>query len=225
MALLALSFSFSTLRGDPLVVVPQGNLTCSVTVTYHGTLPKGTTATSAKASTTGGPVLQNVAITRTGNLRRDLSTWSDGTTYEAWIMEDTGMMVVERTMGTSKFIYEFPKNSISRNPFSPVILQWEAGALGWINPQTLIGDSTQSGTPAVLYQAPMSLPTDLQTPDNELYQAWVDKKTLVPLALDDGKALYELTFSGPPKEQLVMPERFKTALQHYYNANATIRHL
>lgn len=70
---------------------------------------------------------------------------------------------------------------------------------------------------------PGFLPHD--PPRQVFYQAWVDAKTSMPVALDDSTSLYELTFSPTPAAALVMPDRFKQTLAYYQRADAIARRL
>jgi hypothetical protein len=213
------------LKANPLINFPAGDTVCSVTVTSHLI---GFSHTPANVNTEGSPVvLQSVEITRIGKLQRDEMTWSDGKKTEAWTLLDLGLTLAEKVVSSSSFIYELLKGSPFRNAFCPTLLDLDEASVTWINPQSFTGNTDLEGKPTLHYQTKMSLPAPNGPPRNVIYQAWIDAKTLKPLALDDGDALYALTFSVSPASTgpLILPDRFKKNLQEYENANAKIRHL
>jgi len=224
------------LFADPLVALPSGDMACSVAITAHaGTAipdpakPPVTGAPGPAGSAkpaTGAPVMKTDEIVQVKKLRRDIFTWSNGETSETWTIIDSGMTMAEKTVGPSKFIYEMSRGSVIRNVVCPTMLDLDAASTTWISPQSFTGKADHGGKASLHYQARISLPMPAGPPRTVLYQAWIDPKTFVPIALDDGDALYELTFAPQkPTEPLVLPVRFQKDLQQYQNANATIRHL
>jgi len=225
-------FGTSALFANPLVNLPSGNMACTVAITAHLNSPAPDPSmpdvqdVSAPSKDTGTNAMKAADIIRVGKLQRNIITWSSGTTSEAWTLIDTGLTLAEKATGPTKFIYELPKASPTRNSISPTILDLDADSVTWIFPRSLIGKTAYKGKPSLHYQRGISLPAAIGPPRTVLYQAWIDPKTLVPIAFDDGDALYELTFSkDPPTQPLVLPDRFQKELQEYENANAVIRHL
>lgn len=201
-------------------------MACTVTGTFHGALTKdGPPADQAPAVPPPQMVIKTVAITRVDGLQRDTITWSTGTTTDTWLLTDTGMMLSEAMSGSSKFIVELTKDDPTRKFSCPIALQMDADSMAWITPQTFTGKASFHGKPALHYQASMPIGMGLK-PTMGLWQAWIDEKTLAPLAFDDSNSLYEVTFDDtPPTERLTLPAQFETDLQKYYNANAKPVHL
>jgi hypothetical protein len=220
-------FSSPLLKADPAVVIPAGDLACSVVVTNHAGSPPpdGTNPAPPPAKTpTVRPIMTTATIVRVGRMQQDTFTWSNGTTSESWTLLDMGLTLLEDPTGPANQIYELPNGSAVRKVLSPPVLDLDAASVAWINSSHLTGKTTHDGKPAIHYQATEAL-YNFVPPKNVLYQAWVDPKTLAPLAFDDGDCLYELTFSAPPTQPLLLPDRFKKDLNEYLNANATPRHL
>jgi hypothetical protein len=215
------------LNADPAVVIPAGDLACSVVITNHAGSPPpdGTNPAPPPAKTsTVRPMMTAATIVRVGRMQQDTFTWSNGTTSESWTLLDTGLTLLEDPTGPAKSIYELPRGSAVRKVLSPPVLALDAASLDWINSSHLTGKTAHDGKPAIHYQAIEAL-YNFVPPKSVLYQAWIDPKTLAPLAFDDGDRLYELTFSAPPAQPLVLPDRFKKDLNEYLNANAKPRHL
>jgi len=221
-------FGAPALMADPLVVLPSGEFACSVAVTPRQSAPPAP-AHSVPANAQPVPekpaVIQSVNILRAGKLQRNDTTWSDGQTSEAWILIDRDLALVEETIGLNTFIAKMPKGTEKLNRLCPTILDLDAGSMSWISPRSFTGTIALQGKPALHYQATRSLIVAGGAPRILLFQAWIDAKTLAPLALDDGDALYDLTFFAPPDGPLVMPVRFQQELQHYENSTATLKHL
>ncbi len=210
---------------DPPVIAPPDNFACSVAVTFHGILAKdaapGAMTTPADSKI---PTVKSDTITQTGNLRRDVLTWSDGTTSEAWTMVSTGFTMLEKAAGTTKGIYKMPKKSSMRALLFPTILDMDTASLTWLNPSSFVDKNGLKGRNGSHYQSHGFL-YNFVPAKSVAIQAWVDAKSFIPFAFDDGQCLYELTFTSPPTEPLVLPDRFKEDMEYYQRANGTIKHL
>jgi hypothetical protein len=222
-----ITFSSPLLQADPALVIPPGNLSCSVVVTNHAGAPVPLLPSSAPVPPRKPglrPSMTAATIERVGGLQHTIFSWSNGSNSEMWILLDKDLALLEDASGQGKSIFELPRGSAVRKVLSPPMLDLDAESLAWINSQNLTGKAAYKGKSSLHYQATQAL-YNFIPPRQVLYQAWIDPKTLLPLAMDDGDNLYELTFAAPPSEPLVLPDRFKKNLQEYYNANAVPRHL
>ena len=219
-----LGLGSALLPADSLVNLPTGTMSCTVTATAHfneapADAPPGQPPPKVRIAETA------VQVDRTGNLQRSVATWNDGNTVESWMHLDSGMTQVERFRGQT--ILDLPKNSGARVGIP--LLDFTPESVAWISPHTRTAKVPIdfNGKPAMHYQTVVEIPQEGSLPPIRLtYQAWIDPKTLVPLAYDDGDYLYLLTFAKTaPTEPLVLPDRFKRDLQGYLNANAPVHHL
>lgn len=206
----------------PLITLPKGDMSCSVDVTVNQA-PSSTQPASPKTEI---PQMKHVEIAQVGNLRRDTITWSDGDKTETWKVLNTGFSLVEVTY-PAKCIYDVPAGSFMGSYFSRKILDLTPASTSWITVASLVGQTDHDGKPAIHYRASVVVPSNVphQAPRQVFYEAWVDAKTLIPMAFDDGDYVYELTFSDPPTAPLVMPERFQENFRYYTRANTIARHL
>jgi len=244
--LTAFVFFEQPLLSDPAYVfLPEGNMSCSVEVTpskptVDSAKPQKTKAineTNAVADKIPLPRLgmKSIEITRVGKLRRDSITWWDGHTSETWYLLDVGLILVEQ----AHIIQEVRTSTQGqdRNGLVPKLLDLDQASLSWIKPENYKGEESLNGKKNYHYRTVITIPgppmSDPKTgkeipgePIHLIYQAWLNPKTLQPIALDDGDQNYTLTFSStPPTEHLELPERFKKDLQEYRNAHIVPRHL
>ena len=209
----------------PLVVLPTGDLSCSVEVSKKQS--SGSSQQTASASSGGGaPSMKHVDITRVGNLRRDIITWSDGNTTETWRVPDLGVSLVE-VFYPARCIYDVRAGSVMGGLFLRRVLDLDPASVDWITSSSLVGKEDRNGKPTIHYRGTVLIPSGSPgiAPYHSFYEAWVDAQTLVPVAFDDGDNIYELTFNAPPTNPLVLPERFRKDLHQYQSAHALARHL
>lgn len=207
-----------------LIKLPPGNFSCEVKVTPRS-LPKP----AAPGEPPAPPHVAKIKIVRTGNIRRDTVAWSDNSTSEVWSLCREGLAVTEvRRENGEKYIQVL--SGTLRDSFSPRILLLTPETLFWITRTARVQDS--SGTeenPPVHYRQtiapPSSRPGQPRTPEGgnqgppRVLQAWIDPATLLPVKLDDGTALYELSFSNElPETPLQIPTDLDAQLRRWQNA-------
>lgn len=209
-----LIFCSPCLAANPLVVFPQGDFSCTVDVTPRD-IPKPDPAHPERRY---APVLQKIAITQVGKVRRDISTWSDGSTSQVWSLAEKGVSLFESN-AKGKDVYLL--RGERRHNVCPRLLRFDAESVSWISEKTLDKQPTGDGkflhyqSKVVIAEANGPIPAETAT-----YQAWIDPKTLLPLRLDDGAALYSLTFSSDsPAEPLVMPANIQAELDRWLKAS------
>lgn len=207
--ILILGLLGSGVFAQPFVRLPQGDFSCTVTVTSRQAMP---------------PAITKVEITRVGDLRRNVISWSDNSVSEVWTMAQTGLSVSEENDGDGKkSIYVL--QGAMRDSAIPSVLQLDSASTAWIEPKNLVGNpNATSGT--LHYKRERVLPRIEEfvdapnQPDQiQIYQAWIDAKTLLPLKLDDGQAEYNLSFAKEvPTGPLVLPPKLKAELDRWQAA-------
>jgi hypothetical protein len=208
----------SSAFADPLVALPASSIACSVDLT-------------ASASPSGAPPaptgrIKHIEITRDGDLQRDIVTWSDGSSSETWRIFDVRLLVADNKASANS-VNVYALDSSQAAGFTPRILALNLRSFSWISPGRLVGKENKDGKEVFRYRAPVLVPGFLprDPPRQVIYQAWIDAKTLIPVALDDSDDTYKLAFSAPPTEPLILPERFKKIVDYYTRANAVAGHL
>lgn len=207
-----------------LIKLPPGNFSCEVKVTPRS-LPKP----AAPGEPPAPPHVAKIKIVRTGNIRRDTVAWSDNSSSEIWSLCREGLAVTEvrRNDGT-KNIHVL--SGTLRDSFSPRILLFTPETLFWITRTARVHDeSGGEENPPIHYRQtivpPSSKPGLPRMPEGvnqgppRVLQAWIDPTTLLPIKLDDGTALYELSFSTDlPEAFLQIPTHLEVQLKRWQNA-------
>ncbi|MEI6337851.1 MAG: hypothetical protein WCQ57_04620 [Verrucomicrobiota bacterium] len=212
-------FCAPLLAANPLVTFPSGDFTCTVAVTPHE-IPKPDPEHPERRYP---PVLKTVTITRIGTIRRDASTWSDGSASELWDLADM-KLALQESRRPGKDIYLL--RGYLRDHAGPALLRFDDKSVSWITAGAVKVPPGDSDKPlhyqaAVVVSDPGEIPTVTAT-----YQAWIDPKTLLPQKFDDGEALYVLTFSKePPIGPLVIPANIQREIDRYQAAYAPHPHL
>ena len=207
------------LLADPLVVFPQGDFSCSVQVTPHEIPPK---PDPAHPEIKYAPVPRAMAITQVGKIRCDYIVWSDNSISQLWSLPDQGVSLSQAN-DAQKSVHLL--RGLMRDLAIPWLLRFDARSVSWITDDALVKGSAPG---AILhYQATLVMPNALTVtkPPTVTYQAWIDPKTLLPVAMDDGSALYALKFSNAPAGPLVMPANLQAELQLWKDSTAVHPHL
>lgn len=202
----ALVFVLPVAAGEELVIMPQGNSTCVVDVVSraletHKT-PDGEPDLGKLANL---PIVTGIRITRSASLVRYDILWVGNRRTETWVDEDAGLGVQEHPR-TGRIIV-MPAGELP----VPLLAGGSPASVAWMRPQDFVQEERFEGRAARHFQRAVELPDENQA----LYQAWADPETKLPLAMDDGTALYRYLFEAPPAAPLVMPEKFHNALRKY----------
>jgi hypothetical protein len=94
----------------------------------------------------------------------------------------------------------------------------------WVNDLAYDSKGSYNGKICMIYKTSMPLensPPKFITgvdPPSLPHVAWIDEKTALPVALDNGDALYVFTFHPPPQTPLTLPERFQEELTRAQNS-------
>ena len=202
-----LAFCSPMLAADPLVEVPKMGFSCDVDV--------------AQRNAPTREVRKKVTIVQTGNMRADITHWSDGSTSQLWTQVDKNISVMENNRWNKDILV---LRGAYRDGCWPRMLRFDTESLGWITPAAFSKVGSSAGE--LHYKAMVKVNDTAEgEPLPVLYQAWIDAKTLLPTKLDDGYALYTLKFSDAPARPLVMPDNMQAKLKSYQAILAPHPHL
>ncbi len=201
------------LPDPPLVNFPNGDAAWTMEMTS-----RARTIADLGATTEPSPSAKQskIEVIRTGNLARYRITSPNKQITEYWLTENYGFF----EDAASHTIH------IDRNRSAGVRFDRQDGSrFGWIKPYHLVGPENYLGKPCLHYNSEMvpdkqagPAAASPQAPGN--LQAWIDKTTLLPVAYDDGQALYVYTFQAPPAAPLTLPDRCKQKLSNFEKALA-----
>ena len=168
--------------------------------------------------------MKNITITQIGKVRRDVSTWSDGSESLMWSFVESESSVWESN-AEGKNVYVL-LGGLSQQA-KPKLLRFDKDSISWITEKSLDKQAIGSGG-AVHYVAKVQVVAESGRGAPAItadYQAWIDPKTLMPLKFDDGDALYVLKFSKAPSGPLVMPEKIQAEMRRWQAATVPHPHL
>lgn len=215
--LLVLSGASSARAAEPLAIMPQGDLSCRIEVTPRVFSQHQNKEGKPDLERLAGlPIVTTVQIDRVGAIRLYQLAWIGNRKTEVW-RDEAANLTVQKHPRSGKILVV----PLGGTPVSPLA---DVGpeAVSWIRPEDDQGDGKLDGRTVRHYRRTVELPEN----DRALYQAWIDPASGIPVALDDGTALYKFVFSSePPKGPLVMPPEFQNALDRFRQAMTPPRRL
>lgn len=205
---------------DPSVQFPAGNAAWMVEITALHAAP----ATPPPVSPPSDPVdslkrPRKIVVTKVDNVQRINITWSTGAPTEKWSIANAPVVFKEYSNGVVFAISSLDIEALGDN----ITMPYDASAFSWVTPATLkekqpinfqnaqcyhyVGSIAipQASFPG--YAAPAAV--------REKREAWIDSKTLLPVALATETSRCVFTFLPPPVDPLVIPEKFKTEIARY----------
>jgi len=208
----------------PVDEIPPGNPT---------QFPGGDAAWVVELTPSGGgkdSAIKKVQVTKSGAVARYVITWSSGKITERWRFSSAHMTVDQNpTSGSAIVILD---SNLLFNLSMPSIDGVEATAFDWIN-RPFYKDTVPyegSKTPCYHYAGMVSNmhlnprpPPELIPYPPTMHEAWIDKKTLLPVAIDDGYNLAIFTFLPPPTEPLVPPQVISSEATRYTGLLAPVK--
>lgn len=210
----------------PAVKLPSGDFSCSVTAIPRATKPESPEPPPPKKPGGGTPrVLKKLDVVRVGNIRRDTVGWSDGSTSVVWGLVNEKLLVTERTsLSGKKRVQVFA--GVFRDTVEPLLLRFDQESISWISDEYLVSKGDPDGS---LLHYKREIPQQVQPgekPWSEVFQAWIDPKSRMPVKFDDGRATYILKFSAdPPRESLAIPGNLQSELNRWKDAFQPHAHL
>jgi len=216
-----LFLNFAARAGD-LVQFPTGNAAWTVETTY----PTAATPSPSPEGTPGqktptGMKPQKIEITQVDNLKRILITWIDGKTSQRWTVPNLNV-IFETLPRDENVVTPIPPGCFLEqlNEFN---MPYDSFGFNWIKPQYLKEKDPISylGKSCFHYKGAVPVPTvdpihPTDGPASTDWEAWIESKTLLPVAINTGTSLCIFTFqTKPPVGPLVPPAKFKKEIDYY----------
>jgi len=170
---------------------PKGDAAWTVDIEQLG-IGMGDPAIAAEA---GKVWATKVDIVRTGDARRDLVTWSNGKTTEAWWYSGPPKIYMSVGPIKGRTTYITPDETTVSKLLDNSFFKWVAQA-------TLVKSGKVDGTDCQVYAA-----TVTRDQVAEKLTVWVDKETRRPVRLVIDNTQYSFTFGEPPTSQLQLPQK------------------
>lgn len=194
----------ATMFAESLVKFPTGP--SSWTVNCGGKSENGTD--SSIAETKRGFPLKRIDVAQNDTTRRSIIHWASGKSRELWSLSNMDVVLTEDPSGSTLVS---GNTLLHGDPFSP-------SSFDWIKASTRADDKvvTYEGKACNHYKGFVVIPnpTGEGPPETIPVEAWIDAKTLLPVALKKGDTLGIFSFGDPPSN-LDMPERFRSRLEYY----------
>jgi hypothetical protein len=170
---------------------------------------------SKSQANSDAPELWSGSVTKVDILQGDsvssnTATYQNGKSRVIWTIPHTNLILTEDPNGTA-FITP---------PTRYINVPYLASAFSWLSPSVLADKApvTYQGKSCFHYVSTTTL-SDMVgikiVTKTVPCEAWIESKTLLPVALDDGQTLALFTFSPPPQEQPVLPPKFASLLKAY----------
>lgn len=153
-------------------------------------------------SAPGAPVtLKSESITITGDIRRNLYTWSNGTQTETWFYQGAKL---EQNPGNPEVYLDDSHYNSREDAAAP--RNWDH--LGWITASNYVRPVTEQG--ASCYE--------FTSTDAGGLRALVDVASRFPLLLEENHVTYRFEKQSAPVQKLTLPPKF-AAKWNQYTAN------
>jgi hypothetical protein len=159
--------------------------------------------------------LMEVDVTKMNSTRQNVSIWSDNQTTEFWNYDGLCMF----NQHGNPTVYLLPLSSVSSalSAAMPNYSKSDFPELDWVNAGNYKGVVTYQGHSCYLFQSKPSgaAAAGYNADQISLQQAWIDVKTKLPAAFDDGlKSIRTYTdIKEIPQRDLELPPAFLKELQ------------
>jgi len=204
--LLAILLPLSALAQGPEAAPPQAPFV----VRAPGNACWSVTYQAKRAATSQAAVafaLKQITVVKANGTRRTVSTWSNGTTTEQWIVP--GFVLMEYP--GQKEIQMLPDNDSGAEKLLKSYSETDFPELNWLTSKNYIRMEPYAGNYCWVF---MEAGTSKK--------AWIDSTTKLPAAVDDGTTLMVYAFLAPPAKPPQMPDRFAKILNDYKAAMAAL---
>lgn len=157
-----------------------------------------------------GPKLQKIEAVQDTHFLHNAVTWSNGTKRDYFSIVGTDMFMVQETRTSVTLKQTGPYAHV---PYLP-------SCFDWVQPSLLQEKDPISYQDKMCfhYKGTMPLSPSIGAAgqgETILGEAWIDSKTMLPVALDDGIYLATFTFSKDPPAPLKLPPGFKELYESY----------
>jgi hypothetical protein len=210
----------------PFVTFPTGDAAWSVNITYTNSSVSNAPPVSPPSSDGPPPAYtQNAAasrkatkveVTLLNNVKRTVITWSDAKTSERWTIPNLPVVFEGDPRDDS---IASVRDGGSRQIFDSFSLSCDEDAFSWLKPEFLQGKTPVSyqDKQCFHYLGSVALPGVFGNNHISVKrEAWIDSKTLLPVALRMEMSLSVFIFQEkPPVGPLVLPPKYKKAVDYY----------
>ena len=141
-----------------------------------------------------GVEVVKVEVVQGDRFTSHLVSYFNGASRISYTIAGTSLLLTEDPKGT---VFLTPSSKRFNVPFLPAMFDW-------ITPSTLKEKDpiTYGQKLCYHYKGPAG-------------EAWIDSKTLFPVALDNGYRTATFTFLPPPETQLALPPKYEQVLDNY----------
>jgi hypothetical protein len=153
-----------------------------------------------------------IEVTRQGGLTRYRIYWSSKQITEDWA---AGNCVFVQSSGGAGYSVLTTMSQIAYDRF-------DQGEFDWIKPACFVGEENFRGKKTLHFKGKRTRPGDSSATEAE---AWLDAKTQIPLALDDGFQVCLYTFLSPPSAPLALPPACQHLKESHEKATAAPKRL
>jgi hypothetical protein len=154
-----------------------------------------------------------IEVSQDSEKRRSLATWSSGTTVERWTITKYNLILAEEPDGNVVVVRD------SGDEGSGYALPFGASSFRWLTTKYLHEKDPVSyeGKSCFHYQGKVDFASSYGGPTASpgIYEAWIDSKTLLPVALDDGTGLGLYSFQKTPTSALNLPPKFEAVYKRF----------
>lgn len=203
-------------QANDFVNFPAGNMAFTIDISY----PKPTTGTSTLSTTEdvskNAPAkLTKIVCTQYDEIQRLQLTNAEGKTWERWTLPSLSVYFEEDTRNGK--VATMPRGGLAA---SYAVHIPDISSFDWINADAAQNrtEVTYLGKKCFHYSGTATIehPGSLSNPSYKVNQeAWIERETLVPVALDTGMQLDIFTFQKAPENPLVVPKKFQDKLTYY----------
>jgi len=176
--------------------------------------PDATDPTAAESE----PRPTKVVVTRTGDVIREETSWSDRKKTEKWILRNNLQVIEDRTTGQ---LFRLPATTLV-DDFSDYS-KGNFTELAWIGPGNYQGVRPVNERPCFIFTAApgevvytldeevnAGMPAEMRgtMANTESLAAAIDAETLLPVSFSNGRVVKNYRILRPPDAPLVMPPKF-----------------
>jgi hypothetical protein len=160
------------------------------------------------------PAVKEIRVAKAQNLKQELTIWNNGTESESWYVDNFVIYRQPHFVKDDVAIMELQPDSAT-NFFSIS----DFATLGWIGQDTFRRIENLKGKPCYYYE--MAPPAE-QTADaiaapahlrSAASKAWVDVKSKLPVAVEEGGILQEYSYTLGAPTILTVPSLFSVRLE------------
>ena len=181
-----------------------------------------------KPAASGGQekILVKVDVTKTAEMKRCVSTWSDGSVTENWFVGDLKMV-----LNGGGNIFAINLKILGNTDSSP---RWDASDFAWLAQSNYAGIASFQNTQCYCFQKNRNPKLDqngvpLKYSANTIAGspgvALIDMQTYLPVAMNDGIRTFFYRFSETPDHDLQLPSYYESEMTRIHKQTEAPRRI